>query len=115
MSGYYRGSANSEASYGRSMSSDISYDATGGYGASMGSDGARSGAVGAGGSYGESLSADSSQMRSTGAGRSYSGSYGGPLDYNELAVRVYENIQSKCILVLSIRVDSYTFNENNHT
>lgn len=101
MSGYYRGSSNSEASYGRSMSSDISYDATGGYGGSVGSDGTHSGALGAGGFYGESLNADESQMRSTGTRGSYSGSYSGPLDYNELAVRVYENIQSKFILVLS--------------
>ncbi|KAL8187390.1 UNVERIFIED_CONTAM: hypothetical protein K2H54_047826 [Gekko kuhli] len=102
MSGYYRESSNSESSYGRSRSSDVSYDATGGYGGSVGSDGTRSSALGAGGTYGESLSTDGSQMRSTGTGGSYGGSYGrsygGPLDYNELAVRVYESIQNRGLL-----------------
>lgn len=77
-------------STGRSSSSSFGSSASHAYGGTLGEDGA----------YGRSLSTDGSE-RSAGAEGSYSVSFSGPLDYNELAVRVSESIQSEFIHAIS--------------
>lgn len=82
------GSLGTGSSYGSSRSSMSSYHA------SVGSDGAYDASMGTDGAFDGLLTEES--HRSAGSSRSYSNSFTGSLDYNELALRVSESLQSEC-------------------
>lgn len=90
-----RGSLGTGSSYGSSMSSMSSYSA------SMGSDGSYDASMGNDGSFDGLLTEEESHRRSASSSRSYSSSFSGSLDYNELALRVSESLQSKWNVCLS--------------
>jgi len=89
--GAHGGSLGTGSSYGSAMSSVSSYSA------SVGSDGSYGAAMGSDGAFDGLLTEEESHRRSAGSGRSYSSSFTGPLDYNELALRVSESLQSECL------------------
>lgn len=92
----YRSSVNSEGTYSRSASSGLSYDASLATGESSSNLFRSNGGLRADESYAGTFGREGSQMSLIGAkGSSYMRSYDGSLDYNELAYRVSENIQSK--------------------
>lgn len=84
------GSLGTGSSYGSSRSSMSSYHA------SVGSDGTYDASMGTDGSFDGLLTEEESHRRSAGSSRSYSSSFTGSLDYNELALRVSESLQSEC-------------------
>lgn len=93
--GSHGGSLGTGSSYGSSMSSMSSYSA------SMGSDGSYGASMGSDGSFDGLLTEEESHRRSAGSSRSYSNSFTGSLDYNELALRVSESLQSEWNTCLS--------------
>lgn len=85
--GSHGGSVGTGGSYGSSMSSRSSYHT---------SDGAYDASMGTAGSFDGLLTEEESHRSSAGSSRSYSNSFTGSLDYNELALRVSESLQSEC-------------------
>lgn len=93
--GSHGGSLGTGGSYGSSMSSMSSYSA------SRGSEGFYDASMGHDGSFDGLLTEEESHRRSTDSSRSYSSSFTGSLDYNELALRVSESLQSEWSTCLS--------------
>lgn len=93
--GSHGGSLGTGSSYGSSVSSMSSYSA------SIGSDGSYDTSLGSDGSFAGLLTEDESHRRSAGSSGSYSNSFTGSLDYNELALRVSESLQSEWNACLS--------------
>ncbi|KAK9400891.1 collagen alpha-1XVII chain [Crotalus adamanteus] len=95
----YRSSVNSEGTYGRSTSSGLSYDASLAARGSNSNSFRSNGGLRAEESYAGTFGREESQISLIGPkGSSYMRSYDGSLDYNELASRVSENIQSRGLL-----------------
>lgn len=98
----YRSSVNSEGTYGRSTSSGLSYDASLAAGGSNSNSFRSNGGLHGDESYAGTFGREESQIGLIGAkGSSYMRSYDVSLDYNELASRVSENIQSKYTTIYS--------------
>ncbi|KAG8135661.1 putative Collagen type XVII alpha 1 protein, partial [Naja naja] len=94
----YRSSVNSEGTYGRSTSSGLSYDASLAAGGSSSNSFRSNGGLHEEESYAGTIGREGSQMSLIGAKGSYMRFYDGSLDYNELASRVSETIQSRGLL-----------------